>query len=46
MPKKGFSSITVSDRLKRKLRIVAKKKERSIPDTIEIFVDKALELEV
>lgn len=34
MPKPGFSSITVSDKVKNELRKIADKNDESIPDTI------------
>jgi predicted CopG family antitoxin len=40
MPKKGYSSITINDKLKKQLSKIAKKQDCSIPEVIEELVKK------
>ncbi len=40
MPREGYSSITINDKLKETLTRIAKKHDESIPETIARLVEK------
>jgi hypothetical protein len=42
MPREGYSSITIPNKLKKKLDKIAKKEESSIPRAIEEMANKKL----
>jgi predicted transcriptional regulator len=46
VPKKGWTSITISDDTKTKLDKLAKKREKTIPKIIEKMLNEALAEEV
>lgn len=44
MPREGYTSVTISDKLKAKLDKIADKIDKSVPETIEFLLENCKEV--